>query len=56
MEDTSHRIKQIDKRSIHRICSGQVIFDIASATKELIENSLDSQATSIGVDKCGFVI
>lgn len=48
MDESTTRIKQIDKSSIHRICSGQVIFDIASATKELIENSLDAGSTSIG--------
>ncbi|ORX47224.1 DNA mismatch repair protein MutL [Hesseltinella vesiculosa] len=42
-------IKPIDKFSIHRICSGQVISDLASSLKELIENSVDANATSIDV-------
>ena len=35
-------IRPIDPQSIHRICSGQVILDLATAVKELIENSLDA--------------
>ncbi|KND04087.1 DNA mismatch repair protein MutL [Spizellomyces punctatus DAOM BR117] len=42
-------IKSIDKASIHRICSGQVILDLATAVKELVENSIDAGATSIEV-------
>lgn len=40
-------IKPIDKDTIHRICSGQVILDLATAVKELVENALDAGATSI---------
>ena len=42
-------IKPIDKAAVHRICSGQVILDLATAVKELIENSLDAGASSIEV-------
>lgn len=42
-------IKAIDKSSIHRICSGQVILDLATAVKELIENAVDAHATNIEV-------
>ncbi|CAG8614777.1 7767_t:CDS:2, partial [Funneliformis caledonium] len=40
-------VKAIDVSSIHRICSGQVILDLATAVKELVENSLDAEAKSI---------
>jgi DNA mismatch repair protein PMS2 len=41
-------LRAIDKHSVHRICSGQVILDLTSAVKEVLENSLDAKATSIG--------
>jgi hypothetical protein len=44
-------IKPIDKGTIHRICSGQVILDLATAVKELVENALDAGATSIEVGR-----
>lgn len=42
-------IKLIDKSSVHKICSGQVILDLSLATKELVENSLDAGATSVDI-------
>lgn len=42
-------IKPISKADVHRICSGQVILDLSSAVKELVENSLDAGASSIEV-------
>ncbi|KAL6881612.1 DNA mismatch repair protein MutL [Trichoderma longibrachiatum] len=42
-------IKQIDGRTVHQIQSGQVIVDLCSVVKELIENSVDSGATIIDV-------
>ncbi|XP_058810280.1 mismatch repair endonuclease PMS2 isoform X2 [Phymastichus coffea] len=46
---TETRISAIDKKSVHRICSGQVVLDLAIAVKELVENSIDSGATSIEI-------
>ncbi|KAI7904845.1 uncharacterized protein BX663DRAFT_469940 [Cokeromyces recurvatus] len=43
-------INAIDKESIHKICSGQVVLDLATAVKELVENSIDAGATSIDVN------
>jgi hypothetical protein len=34
-------IRRIDKSSVQRICSGQVVVDLATAVKEMVENSLD---------------
>jgi DNA mismatch repair protein PMS2 len=45
----NNSIRAIDKESVHRICSGQVVLDMATAVKELLENSLDAGSTSIGV-------
>lgn len=39
-------IKPIDKVSVAKICSGQVIQDLATAVKELVENSLVSASQS----------
>ena len=43
-------IVAIDKGSVHRICSGQVVLSLAVAVKELVENGLDAGATSIGTE------
>ncbi len=40
-------IKAIDKVSVARICSGQVITDLATAVKELVENSLVRASASV---------
>jgi DNA mismatch repair protein PMS2 len=45
-------IQAIDRESIKRICSGQVVVDLATAVKEMVENSLDSGATSVEIKVC----
>jgi len=46
---TTNIIQSIDPSSVHRICSGQVILDISSCAKELIENSIDAGATNVEI-------
>ncbi|KAK7270208.1 hypothetical protein RIF29_23191 [Crotalaria pallida] len=43
-------IKAIDKGIVHRICAGQVITDLSSAVKELVENSLDASSTTLEIN------
>lgn len=40
-------IKPLSKETTNLICSGQVIKNLSDFVKELIENSLDSEANSI---------
>ena len=42
-------IKAMDKTSVHRLCSGQVVLSMAIAVKELVENALDAGANNIEV-------
>lgn len=42
-------IKAIDQRSVHQICSGQVILSLATAVKELVENSIDAGANNMEI-------
>ncbi|KAI0263552.1 hypothetical protein BC834DRAFT_886174 [Gloeopeniophorella convolvens] len=47
--ERSRGIQAIDASSVHRITSGQVVIDLQTAVKELVENSLDAGATNIEV-------
>ncbi|CAK9826568.1 Mismatch repair endonuclease PMS2 [Anthophora retusa] len=47
--EESKKINAINKQTIHQICSGQVVLDLSTALKELVENSLDSGATLINI-------
>ena len=42
-------IKSLDQSTVHRICSGQVIINLANAVKELVENSLDAGAKTVEI-------
>ncbi|MBW0463043.1 hypothetical protein O181_002758 [Austropuccinia psidii MF-1] len=42
-------IHALDLKSVHKITSGQVVVDLQTAIKELVENSLDAGATNIDV-------
>ena len=48
MTTNAGAIQSIDRQTVHKICSGQVVLSLAVAAKELVENSLDAGATSIG--------
>lgn len=41
------RIRKIDAKSVQRIVAGQAVTDLASAVKELVDNSLDAASQSI---------
>ena len=47
--DMGGQIKAIDKASVSKICSGQVILDLSTAVKELVENALDAGATTVEI-------
>ena len=46
--EVAGKIEAIDKSAVHRSCSGQVVLTLATAVKELVENSLDAGASCIG--------
>ena len=42
-------IKKIDRESVLKICSNQVITDLKGAIKELVENSIDANSKAIEI-------
>ena len=50
----SQRIRPVSENVVHRISSGQVVVNLATAVKELIENALDAGAKNIEVS--GFIL
>lgn len=42
-------ITKLDPNTVQRISSGQLILDILSTLKELIENAIDAKATQVGI-------
>ncbi|KAJ2370656.1 ATP-binding mismatch repair protein [Coemansia sp. RSA 2610] len=42
-------MRPIDKDTVHRLCAGQVIVDLATSVKELLENSLDAESTHVEI-------
>ena len=49
MAESTPCVQAIDRKSVHQICSGQVVLNLATAVKELVENSLDAGATNIEI-------
>ena len=47
--NNNNTITPIPQASIRSICNGQVITDLNTAIKELVENSLDAKATRISI-------
>jgi DNA mismatch repair protein PMS2 len=45
----TNNIRALSNQSIHRIVSSQVITDLSSVVKELVENSLDAQSSNVEV-------
>nr|WJN24952.1 mismatch repair protein [Pseudozyma flocculosa] len=49
-QGASSAIRAIPSQDVHRITSGQVVLDLQTAVKELIENALDASATNIAIN------
>jgi hypothetical protein len=48
-KNASGRIQAVDRRTVSKICSGQVVVELSVAVKELIENAIDAGATTVDV-------
>ena len=48
-------IARMSTLSANRLCAEQVIPDIAAGVKELVENSIDANASVIGAAPCSFL-
>ncbi|PWY98544.1 DNA mismatch repair protein MutL [Testicularia cyperi] len=48
-DDVTGSIRPIASADVHRITSGQVVLDLQTAVKELVENALDAGATNIAI-------
>jgi DNA mismatch repair ATPase MutL len=46
-----HEIKKLEDSSVRRIVAEQAVTDLSSVVKELVDNALDAQSTSIN-SKC----
>lgn len=44
---SASQIRPIEQESVQRIVAGQAVHDLASAVKELVDNSLDAGSKSI---------
>ena len=42
-------ITKLDSNTVQRISSGQLILDVPSTLKELIENAIDAKATQVSI-------
>lgn len=48
-DEISKSIQAINRETVHKICSGQIVFSLAIAVKELVENAVDAGATSVEI-------
>jgi DNA mismatch repair protein PMS2 len=43
------KVQKLDQNSINSICANQVVIDLSTCLKELIENALDASSTFINI-------